>query len=89
MAQVKRLLRHATVELAAGKRKCHRDKKHSIREGERFLHVRTGTFERKNYCATCARPMLEVAGKDLVVLGDVLDGRAPMPINSGDDGGEP
>jgi hypothetical protein len=66
MAQIKNLLGHATVEVAKGKRICHRNrKKHGILEGEVFLLVCSGRFNRKNYCRGCALPMIEKAQEDL------------------------
>jgi hypothetical protein len=62
MAQTKNVLGHVLVEVAERVRVCHHDrKKHKIRQGDPCLVVSEGRFSRRNYCATCARPMLELA----------------------------
>lgn len=53
------LLKHVSVEVAERRRKCHRDKDHSISTGERCLVVAEGSFGgAKNYCSRCAGPIL-------------------------------
>jgi hypothetical protein len=66
MAQIKKLLSHAVLEVAERLRVCHRNRrKHKIVKGETCLVVRSGRFESKNYCRECALPMLEKAQEDL------------------------
>jgi hypothetical protein len=77
MAQIKSLLGHASLEVAKGKRTCHRNRrKHRILKGESFLLVRSGRFDRKNYCRECALPMIQKAQEDVNGLRAAL---APAP----------
>lgn len=63
MAKVKDILKDTSVDRAIRKRKCHRKPtKHSITAGELCLIVKDpATGGVRNYCAECARPMLDNA----------------------------
>lgn len=63
MAKIRDVLIHVDVEVGRKKRKCHRSRgKHDIPKGKAHLIVKGGSFgARKNYCADCARPILEGA----------------------------
>ncbi len=63
---IKSLLKDSCIDQAAGRRKCHRDSKHSIEKDELHLAVKDpATGGRRNYCRKCARPMLDKAQEEL------------------------
>ena len=63
---IKSLLKNAYIDRAAGRRKCHRDSKHSIERDELHLAVKDPSAGgRRNYCRECARPILNRAQEDL------------------------
>ena len=67
------VLKHVCVEIAERRRKCHRDKKHSISKGEKCLVVAEGSFGgAKNYCTQCAAPILSaIAAKHRKLLLEI------------------
>lgn len=73
MAQTRDVLLHLSVETAVRKRKCHHSRgKHHIGADQSFLSVRESNgLGSKNYCKTCAEPMLELAG---VKFSSILKG---------------
>ena len=75
MAKVRRILKHVVVELAEGQRKCHRSRnKHKIQAGDVCLAIYEGSpKKRKNYCRTCAGPILTQAQADLDAFVCQLD----------------
>lgn len=65
MAKVKQVLRHVSVEMAKGQRKCYRKPNvHVIPKGEVCLVERESGSSR-NYCAECAESILDTAEDDL------------------------
>jgi hypothetical protein len=70
MAQIRDILNHLTVENAARKRICHRNRNnHSIEKGERCLVIQDmATRGSKNYCGECAKPILDAAKMRLSAL---------------------
>lgn len=78
MAKTRDILKHVDVEVAKRSRKCHRSGgKHVISEGEAHLAVQLGSFlARKNYCAECARAILDLAHSRLKSIEDRLYGDA-------------
>lgn len=73
MPKVREILCRVCVETAEHARKCHRNKSHSIRRGERHLAIyESTTSARKNYCQECARPILARAAEDLREIEAVL-----------------
>lgn len=69
MPKVRDLLCRVHVEVAQGKRKCHRNQRHSVLQGEAHLAVYDGeTAARRNYCGDCARPILDLARERLDTL---------------------
>ena len=68
MSAVRRILKHVSVGEALRRRKCYRNQKeHSITKGEAFLLIKEGQMS-KNYCATCAADILDLAKDDLNTL---------------------
>ncbi len=67
------VLKHVCVERAERRRKCHRDKTHSISKGEKCLVVAEGSFGgAKNYCTRCAGPILSaIAAKHQRLLQEM------------------
>ena len=67
MAQVRRVLGHVAVEIAKGRRKCHRNRtKHVIRKGRPCLVITEPSYQgSKNYCPQCAKEILDRARSDL------------------------
>lgn len=67
MSQVRRVLGHVVVEVTDGVRKCHRSRgRHKIPAGVPCLAIYEGSpRKRKNYCTSCAGPILEQAQEDL------------------------
>lgn len=73
MAKVRRIIKHVSVEVARGTRRCRRNREHSIRAGEFCLSIRDdGTPFSRNYCATCAEAILKQCGNDLRKIGAQL-----------------
>ena len=73
MPAVRQLLRHAKIETAAGKRKCHRKQnEHKILKGDVCLVIRGTDSRAKNYCVECALPILDQARHDLNALATGL-----------------
>ena len=65
MAIVRNILRHVMLETAERKRRCHHKGTHKITKGMLCLVVVDERGSKRNYCATCARPMLEIATNNL------------------------
>ena len=73
MAATRRILKHASVEIAARTRKCHHSSKHAIRCGEPCLVIRDESgLDKRNYCPSCAGDILNQAERDLAHLVDGL-----------------
>ena len=73
MPPTKRILKHVAVEQASRKRKCHRNADHEIACGEHALAVYDDTGGRRNYCPTCAQPILDQAQAELDQMREALD----------------
>lgn len=73
------VLKHVCVEIAERRRKCHRDKKHSILKGHTCLVISgDGSFGgSKNYCVQCAAIILDAAGTKHSELVRQLTGGPP------------
>jgi hypothetical protein len=73
MAKVRQILKHVNVEVAKGKRRCRRNRVHTILAGEPCLVIRddAGPYSR-NYCRECALPILKLCAADLRRFRDVL-----------------
>lgn len=66
MPQVKRLLKDASIEVAARTRICHRNRSdHEIRKGDSCLVVREPDGAKRNYCSLCAMEILDRVADDL------------------------
>lgn len=78
MAKTRDILKHVDVEVAKRSRKCHRSQgKHVIAKDAVHLAVQDGSFlARKNYCAECARAILDLAHSRLKSIEDQLYGNA-------------
>ena len=88
MAAIRRVLKHVSVEIAAGTRKCHHKTTHAIRRGEPCLIIRDdGGQGKKNYCLPCASDILDRAKSDLTKLGSGLT--SPAAGDAGPPGTEP
>src|SRR5579859_6187005 len=75
MPKIRRIVGHVEVEVALKKRKCHRGQGHVIERGEACLAIYDGPRgARKNYCGSCAGPILAAAREDLAHLERQLDG---------------
>jgi hypothetical protein len=63
MSQTRDVLLHLSVVVAIRGRKCHHSRgKHSIPAGGKFLSIReSGSPSSKNYCLSCAEPILSAA----------------------------
>ena len=69
MPAVRRLLGVATVEVAARKRICHRNRTgHEILKEESLLVIKDGEGHTKNYCRQCALEIFDRAADDLADL---------------------
>lgn len=70
MPQVRKLLGACTVEIAARRRICHRDRKnHTIEKGAACLVIKgAASTGKKTYCLTCALAILDQAATDLDAL---------------------
>ncbi len=73
MAKVRQILKHVSVEIAKGSRRCRRNRNHAILAGEPCLVIRddAGPWSR-NYCRECALPILKLCAADLRGFRDVL-----------------
>lgn len=60
MSKTRNIVKGVKIEEACGTRKCHANKSHSIKAGERLLAVYDGV-DRENICLTCAHDVLDVA----------------------------
>lgn len=78
MAQIRSLLKDASVEVAERKRTCHRNRKgHAIAKGDACLVIVDELGGKKNYCTTCAAQILSKVESDLGSLRCALrDGTA-------------
>ena len=65
MAIVKNILRHVAIETAERRRRCHHKRTHTITKGMVCLVVVDERGSKTNYCAVCAKPMLEMAASTL------------------------
>ncbi|HET7477130.1 MAG TPA: hypothetical protein VFJ97_14055 [Dermatophilaceae bacterium] len=68
MAAVKNVLKHVRTEVAGRKRKCYRNKNHTIVKGETCLVLRDGPQNESTYCAVCAVEILAKADELLAEL---------------------
>ena len=53
------------IEVAQKKRRCHRDNSHEIPKDTQCLVVVEQRGNKRNYCALCAKPILDLAAKHL------------------------
>lgn len=69
MPQVRHVMGHLTIEIAAGERKCHRHKTgahaHVIASGETCSAVDTPVMGKQSYCVPAGRDILAQAKTDL------------------------
>lgn len=66
MAQIRDIVIHVSADIASRKRKCHRNRKHSIPANFSFLSIRQSNgLGSKNYCSVCANEILNQAIKKL------------------------
>jgi hypothetical protein len=74
MPQIRHVLGAVSVETAARKRLCYRDrKKHQVSKGELCLVIKDGASSgSKNYCVPCGLAILDQAADDLQQLRDQL-----------------
>jgi hypothetical protein len=71
------IIKHVTVEVAKGGRKCHRTREHRIAIGEKCIVVQEGAFSgSKNYCVSCGLEIVVAAEARLISLRVALQGRA-------------
>jgi hypothetical protein len=69
MAAVRDIITHVEVEIALGKRICHRNRKqHSVQKGQKSLAIHDHDGGRKNYCLPCAMDILAAAKLKLLTL---------------------
>ncbi|MXV89550.1 MAG: hypothetical protein F4121_04815 [Acidimicrobiia bacterium] len=81
MPAIRKLLRHAKIETAGGKRKCHRKQdEHKILKGDACLVIRDADGRAKNYCVECALPILDQARDDLNALAAELGLNEPGSV---------
>jgi hypothetical protein len=73
MAAVKNILKHVSTEIAGRKRRCSRNRTHSIIKGDTCLVVRDGPQKETTYCAVCAGEILVKADEMLVALHRPFD----------------
>lgn len=74
MPKIRDILVHICVETVQRRRKCHRNRGHSICQGEQCLVIRTGpTNSKHNYCRQCSRELLDLAEKRLVEIKGCLE----------------
>jgi len=63
------ILKHVSIEVAKGNRKCHRNRGHRIARGETCVVVQEASFGgSKNYCVLCGPDILDAAKKKLHFL---------------------
>ena len=75
MAKVRDLLVHVKVETAKRRRKCRRNKRHSILRGHVCLVVVESPPKRyRNYCTVCATDILAQASAKLARLTAEVEG---------------
>ncbi len=73
MAVIKRIIKHVSVDIARGDRRCRRDAKHTIRPGKPCLTIQDeGTPFKRSYCAECALPILKLCASELRQIRDAL-----------------
>ncbi len=75
MRAARDILKHVSIEAAKAKRRCHRDKKHTIAKGQLCVVVRESNFlGSKNYCIVCSQSILNAAGNKVQSLTTELLG---------------
>lgn len=67
------IIKHVCIEVAKGKRRCHRNREHAIVLGDRCIVVVDGAYKgSKNYCVACGLDILRAAeGKLALLRGDL------------------
>lgn len=81
MAIIRNILRHVMLETAERKRRCHHKGTHRITKGMVCLVVVDERGSKRNYCAVCAKPMLEQATSNLRAYALGLGIVAPAPAD--------
>ena len=67
MARTKELLHSAWFQESPGRRKCRRNRTHTINPGYRCFVIKDGLNE-KSYCLACAKVILQRGKKQLETL---------------------
>ena len=68
MPKVRNVIKHLSIEKAAGKRKCHTNSAHTIAIGERHLAQVVQSGQRENICKECAGKVFDEAEAHLAAL---------------------
>jgi hypothetical protein len=69
MAAVRDIITHVEVEIALGRRICHRNRRqHKVLMGQKCLAIHDHDGGRKNYCLPCALEILAKAKTKLLTL---------------------
>jgi hypothetical protein len=69
------ILKHVSIEVAKAKRKCYRNRQHSITKGTLCVVVEESSFRgSKNYCIVCSQEILEAAELKVLTLRSSLLG---------------
>jgi hypothetical protein len=71
MPKHRKLTVGAKVVNAGKQRKCHHDRRHPIKKGDRCLEVRDG-LAWKGYCVACGAQMVAIGHSTLATLQDEL-----------------
>lgn len=73
MAQIRDILVHVEIEVAAARRTCHRNRKdHSITKNMACLAIYDSDGARRNYCGICAKEILMKAKTKLAGFEEQL-----------------
>ena len=73
MAKIRQILKHVSIDIAKGKRRCRRNGQHIIEPGEHCLQIRDeGSPYCRNYCKNCATPILQLCANQLAVFQSSL-----------------
>lgn len=63
------IIKHVSIAVAKGKRRCHRTRDHTIAPGHQCLVIIDGAYKgSKNYCTACGRDILGAAERKLAAL---------------------
>jgi hypothetical protein len=73
MAAVRDIITHVEVQVAAGSRICHRNRRdHQISKGDKCLAIHDADGGRKNYCGVCATEILARAKTKVLALEQAI-----------------